>query len=77
MCLQQLGWITACAKGLSDPDDDLFDLDTSVDESVLQRESSVNIQNDPRVAEMRVRLAHAIQGIARAWSSDIEVAQVR
>ena len=49
----------------------------SVDESVLQRESSVNIQNDPSVAEMRVRLAHAIQGIARAWSSDIEVAQVR
>ncbi|KAK4704197.1 importin-13, partial [Phenoliferia sp. Uapishka_3] len=75
LCLQQLGWITACAKGLSDPDDDLFDLDTSIDDSVAQRESSAVVQSDPRVAEMRTRLAHAVQGVARTWAGDIEVAQ--
>ncbi|KAL8292471.1 hypothetical protein RQP46_001083 [Phenoliferia psychrophenolica] len=75
MCLQQLGWITACAKGLSDPEDELFDLDTSLDESGLQRDASANVQSDPRVAEMRTRLAHAIQGIARVWASDVEIVQ--
>lgn len=73
--------MTACAKGLSDPDGDLADL--SFDDAEHENEvdalarARASLLSDPRVVEMRTRLGEAIEGAARVWSNDAEVVQVR
>ncbi|KAI5481218.1 Importin 13 [Pseudohyphozyma bogoriensis] len=75
LCLQQLSYLVACAKGLADPEGDLVDLDASFDDSQVQRETSSRLLRDSRVAAMRERLAAAFEGTAKLWASDLEVGQ--
>ncbi|TNY21281.1 armadillo-type protein [Rhodotorula diobovata] len=73
LALQQLSYLTALSRGLSDPEDDLVDLDASVDDSQLVRDSATRILSDPRVGDMRARLAAAVESAARSWAADMEV----
>ncbi|GAA5999141.1 uncharacterized protein JCM10292_001618 [Rhodotorula paludigena] len=73
LCLQQLMRLTALAKGLSDPEGDLIDLDASLDETQLVRDAAQRVLLDPRVVEMRSQLGKAVEGAARAWAGDSEV----
>ncbi|KAM0748278.1 ARM repeat-containing protein [Meredithblackwellia eburnea MCA 4105] len=74
--LQQLAYLTACARGLADPEDELvFDADTSLDEPSAQRVLTSAALADARVVDMRSRLAVAVEGAANLWASDVEVAQ--
>ncbi|KAM0790224.1 hypothetical protein ACM66B_005537 [Microbotryomycetes sp. NB124-2] len=75
LCLQQLGYLTALAKGLSNPESDILDLDTSLDESQLARDSARLIVSDPRVHEMRSNLGAAIHAVASIWAADAEISQ--
>lgn len=76
LILQQLSYLTACAKGLSDPEGDLVDLDASFDDSQQVKEGSARVVADERVQMMRRALGEAVEGAARVWSGDAEVVQV-
>ncbi|KAJ8292724.1 Importin-13 [Rhodotorula toruloides] len=73
VCVQQLSYLSALAKGLADPEDDLVDLDASFEETTSTRDAALRILRDPRVVDMRRRLAQAIEAAARRWPSDTEV----
>ncbi|GAA5900459.1 hypothetical protein JCM5296_001552 [Sporobolomyces johnsonii] len=73
LCLQQLSYLTALSKGLSNPESDLVDLDASFDDSQLVKDTAGRVLQDPRIAEMRNRLGHAVEGAARVWAGDVEV----
>ncbi|BGP50005.1 hypothetical protein JCM10450v2_005910 [Rhodotorula kratochvilovae] len=73
LALQQLAYLTALSRGLSDPEDDLVDLDASIDDSALIRDSASRLLAHPSVADMRARLGAAVEGAARAWAADMEV----
>ena len=76
VCLQQLSYLIVCAKGMSAPEDDLVDLDSSFDDSPQLREIATQIGNDARIVEMRTNLGHAVEGVVSIWASDVEVVQV-
>ncbi|BGP26235.1 importin 13 [Rhodotorula toruloides] len=73
VCVQQLSYLSALAKGLSDPEDDLVDLDASFEETTSARDTALRVLQDPRIVDMRRRLGEAIEGAARRWPSDTEV----
>ncbi|KAK4050191.1 hypothetical protein OIO90_005173 [Microbotryomycetes sp. JL221] len=75
LCLQQLAYLTALAKGLSNPESDLLELDTSIDESQDAHNLALSIIQDPRVMSMRDRLSSTIQSIVEIWSNDSEISQ--
>ncbi|KAK4049852.1 hypothetical protein OIV83_003908 [Microbotryomycetes sp. JL201] len=75
LCLQQLGYLTALAKGLSNPDSELFDLDPSMDESQLANELARQVVLDERIQAMRSSLGSAVQSVASVWATDAEVSQ--
>jgi hypothetical protein len=68
--------LTACARGLSDPEGDLVDLDASFDDSQQVKDISSRILVDERIVHMRANLGNAIEGAARVWAGDVEVVQV-
>lgn len=76
LCLQQLGYLTVCAKGMSSPEDDLVDLDSSFDDSPQLRELAVLVANDERIVAMRAQLGSTIEGVVSIWAGDVEVVQV-
>ncbi|GAA6064370.1 hypothetical protein JCM10212_004103 [Sporobolomyces blumeae] len=71
--LQQLSYLSALAKGLSTPDDDVLDLDASFDESNGHKEAVLRILGDARIDDMRNRLGVAVEGAARVWAANLEV----
>ena len=73
LALHQLSYLTALSRGLSDPEDDLVDLDASIDDSAFIRDSASRLLAHPSVADMRARLGAAVEGAARAWGPDMEV----
>ncbi|GAA5942346.1 hypothetical protein JCM1841_003527 [Sporobolomyces salmonicolor] len=73
LCLQQLSYLTALSKGLSNPESDLVDLDASFDDSQLVKDTAGRVLQDPRISEMRNRLGQAVEGAARVWAGDVEV----
>lgn len=78
LLIQQLAYLLALAKGLSDPEGDLIDLDLSLDENntSFEIDQSRLILRDDRVIEMRNQLGIIAQGVMTNWSADSEVAQV-
>ncbi|GAA5886599.1 hypothetical protein JCM6882_005828 [Rhodosporidiobolus microsporus] len=73
LALQQLLYLTALSRGLSDPEGDLIDLDASLDDSSVARLAAMRVMEDPRVQEMRNALAGAVEGAAGVWAGDVEV----
>ncbi|GAA5959566.1 hypothetical protein JCM8115_003751 [Rhodotorula mucilaginosa] len=72
-CLQQLSYLSGLTRGLADPEADVIDLDTSLDETSFVRESAQRILSDPRIVDLRQRLAAGIEGIAQTWPGDAEI----
>lgn len=64
--------LTACFKGLSPSDDDMFDL-TESDESA-RNESITVARSQPVMVDLRQRTESAIQGVVGVWTGDSEVA---
>ncbi|BGP18218.1 hypothetical protein JCM10213v2_006275 [Rhodosporidiobolus nylandii] len=73
LCLQQLLYLSALSRGLSDPDGDLIDLDASLDDSSVARLAALRVLEEPRVVQMREELGKAVEGAARVWAGDTEV----
>ncbi|GAA5991594.1 hypothetical protein JCM11641_004016 [Rhodosporidiobolus odoratus] len=73
LALQQLLYLTALSRGLSDPDGDLVDLDASLDDSSAARLASIRLLEDSRMVEMRSALGNAVEGAAKVWAGDMEV----
>ncbi|GAA5872754.1 hypothetical protein JCM8547_006333 [Rhodosporidiobolus lusitaniae] len=75
LLLQQLLYLTALSRGLSEPDGDLLDLDASLslDDSSVARIAMMRVLEDPRVGELRDALGRAVEGAARGWGADVEV----
>lgn len=74
--MQQLSYLTACAKGLSDPEGDLVDLDASFDDAQAVKDAALRLLQDPRIESMRAQLGNVIENSARLWAADAEVVQV-
>ncbi|MBZ6370668.1 MAG: hypothetical protein LBE44_01880 [Microbacterium hominis] len=72
-CLQQLSYLSGLTRGLADPEADVIDLDASLDETSFVRESAQRILSDPRIVDLRQRLAAGIEGIAQTWPGDAEI----
>lgn len=72
-CLQQLSYLAALSRGLADPEGDVIDLDASLDETSFVREGAQRILSDPRVVDLRKRLAAGIERVAQTWPGDAEV----
>ena len=70
-----MSYLIACAKGLSDPEGDLYDLEDSFDDTE-EREGLNRIFADERIIAMRVNLGSAIEGCARIWGGDAELVAV-
>ena len=72
-CLQQLSYLSGLTRGLADPDADVIDLDASLDETSFVRESAQRILSDPRIVDLRQRIAAGIEGVAQTWPGDAEI----
>jgi hypothetical protein len=65
--------LTACFKGLSPSDDDIFDLT----ESDADKDAAVRmVRDDPRMVSLRSRVEQGIAGVVQVWNGDGEVADV-
>ncbi|SGY25464.1 BQ5605_C018g08621 [Microbotryum silenes-dioicae] len=74
--VQQFNYLTSCAKGLSDPEDDLLELDSSFDDNQQRhRDASSRLLSDPRIAAMRQELSQAIEASCVLLTHDAEVVQ--
>ncbi|GAA6037422.1 hypothetical protein JCM8097_008565 [Rhodosporidiobolus ruineniae] len=73
LALQQLLYLKSLSRGLSDPEGDLIDLDASLDDSSVARLAAMRVMDEPRVVDMRARLAAAVEGAARVWAGNVEV----
>ncbi|WVR03182.1 hypothetical protein IAU60_000173 [Kwoniella sp. DSM 27419] len=70
--IQSTACLTACFKGLSPSEDDIFD---TSDEDESEREEKVKIaREDSRMVALRQGIESAIEGLVGIWSGDIEVA---
>ncbi|WVF66636.1 hypothetical protein IAT40_001376 [Kwoniella sp. CBS 6097] len=64
--------LTACFKGLSPSEDDVFD---TSDEDEAAKEEKVRIaREDPRMIALRQGIEGAVEGVVRVWKGDAEVA---
>lgn len=73
--LQQLVYLLALSKGLSDPEGDLIDIDESIDS--VEANGVRGVLADERVKAMRNALGNVVDGIAKVWGHDAEIIQVR
>lgn len=65
--------LTACFKGLSPSDEDIFDLG-SEDEEALKADAVLLAREDPRMLALRQRIEASVQGIVVVWTGEAEVA---
>ncbi|GAA6015280.1 hypothetical protein JCM11491_000997 [Sporobolomyces phaffii] len=70
--LTQLRYLTSLSKGLSAPEPEVLDLDTSFDDTAI-KEDAYRLLEDPRIQAMRARLGAAIEQVATVWANDLEV----
>lgn len=64
--------LTACFKGLSPSDDDMFDL--SEDDETERNQGIAIARAQPVMIDLRQRTESAIQGVVQVWNGDSEVA---
>ena len=74
VCTHQLACLTACAKALSDPADELLSLE-GLTEATDESAKAKTIQSDLRVEQLRAHLLAAIPAITQTFARDAEIAQ--
>lgn len=74
ICLSQLLALTACAKALSEPEDQVLDLD-GLAEATDEAAKAKAVNADPRVEQLRMHLLDGIRAVSLAYASDAEVTQ--
>lgn len=70
----QLASLTACAKSLSEPEDEILSLDGLAD-ATDEVAKAKQVQIDPRVERLRVHLLEAISVLSSTYRGDAEVSQ--
>jgi hypothetical protein len=75
--VQSLNCLTACFKGLSPSDDEMWDLNE--DEEVVERRKRDTevVRGDVRIMELRGGIESALSSLVSVWNGDNEVADVR
>jgi len=74
ICLFQLASLTACARSLSEPEDEILSLD-SLNEATDEAAKSKIITTDPRVEQLRNQIFEGIKALSTAFRGEVEVAQ--
>ena len=72
--LLQLASLTACAKALAEPEDEILDLDGLAD-ATDEAAKSKAVVSDPRVEQLRRHLLEATKAISTTFAGDYEVTQ--
>ena len=68
--------LTACFRGLSPSDDDMFDLETE-DTSAERDKAVLAVREEQTVVSLRHKIESTVQAVVRAWNGDSDVADVR
>lgn len=76
MLVQAIGAMTACFKGLSPADDDIFDLTEGSDDGTDKQDAIDAARQDERMIALRQRIERAVARVIQVWSGDGEVADV-
>lgn len=72
MCLLQLACLTACAKSLAEPEDEILSLD-GLHEASDEAEKAQQVSSDPHVEHLRVQLLTGIRAVVTSFPDDLEV----
>lgn len=70
----QLASLTACARSLAEPEDEILDLE-GLAEATDEEEKAKVVNSDSRVDALRGHLLEAVKAITVAYRGDAEVAQ--
>lgn len=75
--VQSLNALTACFKGLSPSDDEMWDL-TEDEEDVARRNEGIRVarEHDPRIRDLRANIETSLSSLVSVWNGDGEVADV-
>lgn len=73
LLIQTINSLTACLKGLSPSDDEIFD---AVDDEDQKEEEMKRVRSDERMARLREKIYMAIEGVVGVWNGDSETADV-
>jgi len=76
MLVQAINALTACFKGLSPSDNDIFDLADMEDDGSDKQDAVDAIRRDALMIALRTRIERSVAGVVRVWSGDGEVADV-
>lgn len=74
MCLAQLSALSACAKALSEPEDEVLDLD-GLAEATDEAAKAKSVSTDPRVQQLRAHLLEGIRALSNVYANDAEIRQ--
>lgn len=66
--------MTACAKALAEPEDEVLDLD-GLAEATDEAAKARSVHADPRVEQLRSHLLEAVRALSNVFASDAEVTQ--
>ncbi len=75
--IQAINAMTACFKGLSPSDDDIFDLSDEQDDGTDKQDAVEAIRRSDRMVALRARIQSAIAGLVQVWHGDGGAADVR
>lgn len=73
LCIQQIEALTACGKGLTPPEEDMFDLepdDTAANARAVQ-------EARPALHEVREAIVSCVRDTLYTWPADVEIGDVR
>lgn len=74
--VQSLNALTACFKGLSPSDDEMWDLTEDEEDIAVRNEGTRLAREDGRINELRGNIESALSTLVSVWNGDGEVADV-
>jgi hypothetical protein len=74
ICVQQIQALTACGRGLTPPEEDMFDLDP--DATVAVAKEVEETRHTPALQVLRDRMIALIRGVMETWPVDAEIGDV-
>ena len=74
--VQSLNCLTACFKGLSPSDDEMWDLNEDEEAVEGRKRQTEEVRGDARIMELRGGIESALGSLVSVWNGDSEVADV-